>query len=111
MAVQTVSPDETMDAIKYLKLISPPPEGDEVPWFTAMHKDGLLMLWEAVRRLELIAHHDQSGPQVGGPVIAVDKRSSKSVLTGDEAMATKNPPPPPPPPRWHHGPIVPPRHR
>lgn len=100
MTVQTDSPVEITDAIRYLRLISPPPEGDEVPWFTAIHRDGLLVLWEAVRRLEEIAHKNKTSSDVGGPVI-----------TGDEVMATRVPPPPPPPPGWHRGDLMPPVHK
>lgn len=97
MGVQTDSSAEIMDAVKYLKLISPPPEGHEVPWFTAIDRDGFQVLWEAVRRLELIVHRNKTSAEVGGPY-----------LLGDDAIAIKNPPPPPP--GWHGAELVSPTH-
>lgn len=96
MAVKTETRIDINDAIEYLKRISPPQEGKEIPWFTTIHRDGLVPLWEAVRRLEEMAYNKQSRDDVGGPVII-------GFVPGQEIMATKNPPPGPPPP-LHGGP-------
>lgn len=90
MAVQTDAPVEIKDAVQYLTRISPPQEGKEVPWFTAIDEVGFKQLWEAVTRLEKMAHFKKTSKEVGGPH-----------LLGGDAVAIKNPPPPPPPPLHH----------
>lgn len=87
-------PPDIQDIINYVKLISPPVERDETPWFTFVDAS-LKELNQAVRRLELVVHHKVASADVGGSLLIVS-------VDGD-AAAIKNPPPPPPNPHWRSG--------
>jgi hypothetical protein len=93
MTVHSDAPAETLETIKYVRLISPPPDGAETPWFTAIDRDGFQVLWEAVTRLELMLHRGKTSDEVGGPYLLEPSGSRP----GGEAVMVKNPPPPPPP--------------
>jgi hypothetical protein len=96
-------PPDIQDIINYVKLLSPPVERGETPWFTFVD-ESLKELNQAVRRLELVVHHQVASAEVGGSLL-IDNDAS-AILLDKDAAAIKNPPPPPPNPHWRHGPHV-----
>ena len=83
------------DADKYLRKFAPKkgqgdgPYNPPTPWLRDYYENGFQALWEAVRRLEEMAHNGKTSAAVGGPHI---------VPKGGPGPGPGKVPPPPPPP-------------